>query len=344
MNAFTRVALPIVAVLASACGGSTTPVATNPTAAAVSGAATPAPPTAKLIVGFSEIYEGTLPIWYAADKGIFAKNAIDADLRFIASSTGIAAILAGEIQVFQGGGSETLSANAAGSDLVLIGNLVPIYPYVFMATADIKTLNDLRGKKVGVSSPGSTSDIATRIGLTKEGIDPNKDVSIVPVGSSQARTAALRSGAIQGGLDQPPFSIQLEAEGLHPLFDMASLKLPVVNNGVIVQRTYMTANRPVIQRYMDSLVQSVASLRKDKAGAIAVMKKQLQVNDETILARTYDYAMNLFPSLPYAKADQLADSVTVLGATNEKVKSYDVKKMLDESFVKSAADRGLDKP
>lgn len=343
MKAFMRASLPIVLLIASACGGSTTPVATSPSAAAASGGATPVPPTAKLVVGLSEVYEGMLPVWYAADKGIFAKNAIEADLRMTTSSTGIAAILANEIQIFQGGGSETLSANAAGSDLVLIGNLVPIYPYVFMVTAEIKTLNDLKGKKVGVSNPGSTSDIATRIGLAKEGIDPNKDVSIVAVGSSQNRTAALRAGSIQGGLDQPPFSILLEAEGLHPLFDMASLKLPVVNNGVVVQRSYMTANRPVIQRYVDSLVQSIAAMRKDKAGAIAVLKKQLQVNDEAILGRTYDYAMNLFPSLPYPKADHLADSVTVLGATIEKIRTYDISKMLDESFVKSAADRGLDK-
>ena len=124
---------------------------------------------------------------------------------------------------------------------------------------------------------------------------------------------------------------------------MASLKLPVVNNGLVVQRSYATANRAVVQRYVDSLVQSIAALRKDKAGAIAVLKKQLQVDDEQILSKTYDYVMQIFPSLPYPRADQLADSVRVLGATNEKVKSYEVSRMLDESFVKNAADRGLDK-
>ncbi len=329
---------PILALLLAACGGTTTPA---PTGAAT---ATPQTAPARLVVGFSEVYEGALPMWYAFDKGIFAKNGIDADLRFTASSTGVAALLANEIQVFQGGGSETLSANAAGADLVLIGNLVPIYPYVFMVTADIKAINDLKGKKVGVSMPGSTSDIATRIGLTRQGLDPNKDVIILPVGSSQNRTAALKAGSIQGGLDQPPGSIQLEAQGLHALFDMASLKLPVVNNGIVLQRSYLSANRAVVQRYVDSLVQAVAALRKDKPGGMATLKQNLKVDDETILSRTYDYAMGLFPSLPYARADALADSVQVLGATNDKIKNYDLTKMLDDTFVKSAGDRGLDKP
>jgi ABC-type nitrate/sulfonate/bicarbonate transport system substrate-binding protein len=98
----------------------------------------------------------------------------------------------------------------------------------------------------------------------------------------------------------------------------------------------------VVQRYVDSIVQATAALRKDKAGAVAVYKKYLKDTDEA-LVKTYDYAMELFPNLPYARADQMADSVRVLGANNDKVKNYDLGKMLDESFVKSAANRGLDK-
>ncbi len=341
MRALRRVSIPIVLLIGAACGGANAPVAASPGTAAT---ATPAPSPTKLVVGYSEVYEGMLPLYYAFEKGIFKQNGIEADLRLTTSSTGIAAILANEIQVFMGGGSETLSANVAGAELLLIGNVVPIYPYVFLAAPEVKTLADLKGKKVGVSMPGSTSDIATRIGLARQGIDPDKDVTIVAVGSSQNRTAALKTGSIQGGLDQPPFSYQLQAQGLNALFDMASLKLPVVNNGIVVQKSFAASNRALVQRYIDSMVQSLAAIRKDRAGAIVVLKAQLKVDDEQILSKTYDYAMGLFPSLPYAKPDQLADSVKVLAAQNPKVAQYDLSKMLDESFVKSAAERGLDKP
>ncbi len=333
-----------LALVVSTCGGAA-PTAPSPTVAPAPGAAgTPAPVPAKVIVGFSEVYEGALPMWYAASKGIFQKNGLDVDLRFTASSTGVAALLAGEVQVFQGGGSEVLSANVEGGDIVLVGNLVPIYPYVFMVAKDINTLADLRGKKVGVSSAGSTSDIATRVGLAQKGLDPDKDVVIVPVGSSQNRTAALLSGSIQGGLDQPPGSIALEAQGLHVLFDMAQQKLPVVNNGIAFKKTFIAGNRDVVQRYVDSLVQAIAALRRDKAAGMEILKREMKVDDPTTLSRTFDYAMTLFPDLPYAKAEHLADSVRVLGAKNDKITSYDLTRMLDESFVKSAADRGLQKP
>jgi ABC-type nitrate/sulfonate/bicarbonate transport system substrate-binding protein len=325
-------AIPLVALLVTACGG----------AAAPSAAASRAP--IKLTVGFSEIYEGMLPMWYAAANGIFQKNGLDVDLQYTSSSTGVSALLADKIQIFQGGGSEVLSANAGGADIVLIGNLVPVYPYVFLSPAEIKTVADLKGKKVGASSAGSTSDIATRVGLGKLGIDPDKDVTIVYVGSSQNRTAALLNGSIQGGLDQPPSLYTLTAKGFHVLFDEASLKLPVVNNGINVKRSFMQSNKDAVQRYIDSIVMAIAALRKDKAGGIAVYKKQLKVSDEDALGKTYDFAMGIFPDLPYAKADQLADSVRVLGGKNAKVKEYDLSKMLDESFVKSAGDRGLNKP
>ncbi len=330
----------VPAIALSACGGGAP--ATAPAASTCSPAASAAAVLTKIVVSFSEIYQGELPVWVTKAASIFEKNGLDVDLQYIASAASIAALVSGQTQISQGGGSEALSANVSGADLVLIGNLVPVYPYVFEVTSDIKTLSDLKGKKVGVSNPGSASDIATRVGLRKQDLDPDKDVTIVPVGSSQNRTAALKSGAIQGGLDQLPYSLILEKAGLHQLFDLASLKLPTVNNGIAVQRSYMNAHREVVQRYIDSIVEGLTRMKMDKPFAISVLKKQLKLDDEQALSITYDYAVkNLFPSLPSVTKEQLADSVDVLSAKNPKVRDYDVTKMLDNSFVKCAADRGL---
>lgn len=326
-------AVSAVPAAAASPASASAPTASKPAAAA--GALT------KVTVGYSEVYEGALPLWYAQESGLFKKNGLEADLQFIASSTGIAALLSGQTQVFQGGGSQTLSANVGGAELLLIGNLVPVYPYVFEVSPEIKTLDDLRGKKVGVSSAGSTSDIATRVLLRKVGLDPDKDVQILAVGSSQNRTAALLNGSIQAGLDQPPGSLELEARGFRPLFDLAALKLPVVNNGIVVQRAFAASNRDTVQRYVDSIVESIAALRKDKPGAVDVLMKNLKIEDRKTAETTYDYAVTLFPGAPTATAAHLGDSVDELSVKNPRVREYDLSRMLDESFVKSAVDRGL---
>ena len=340
---------PSSAPSAAAAKPSTSPAAVASPSAAVAVASPAAQPTsgaaagapAKLVVGFSEIYEGEIPLWVANDAGIFQKNGLDVQLQYTASSTGIAALLGSQIQVFQGGGSETLSAVAGGGDLVLLGTLVPVYPYVFMAPASIKTIDDLKGKAVGVSSPGSTSDIATRVGLKAAGINPDTDVHIVAVGSSQNRTAALMNGSIFGGLDQPPSSFELQKNGFHVLFDMASQKLPVVNNGIVVQRSWMNADHDVVQKYVDSIVEGIARTKKDKAFAVQVIEKYLKV-DEQSASDTWDYATKgLFPDQPLASPDQLADAVSILSEKNPKVKDIDLNKVIDNSFVQSAVSRGL---
>ncbi len=330
------VTLLLVAALVACGGGTATPSATP-------GATATAAKPVKLVVGFSEIYQGELALWYAAAKGIFARHGLDVDLRYTESSTGVAALISGDIQIFQGGGSEVLSAAVAGEDLVLFGNLVPVYPYVFVVSSDIKTAADLKGKKVGVSRPGSTSDIATRVVLEKIGLNPDKDVTILTVGSSQNRTAALLSGSIQGGLDQPPGLYALTDKGFRVLADMVSLQAPVVNNGMSAKRAWLTANRDVAQRYVDAVVDSIATLRKDKAGGIEVFKKELKLTGDKVAEGTYDFTMKVYPAYPYVRKEHLSDSVKVLSVQNPKVASYDLMKLLDESFVKSAEQRGLAK-
>ena len=325
-------AVMAAALLVQACGGAAS-TTTPPTGAPVS-----------LTISYSEVYEGALPIWVTYEAGIFQKHGLNVDMQYIASSTAIAALLSGQTQVSQGGGSEALSANVGGADLVDVATLVPVYPYVFMSVPSVNSISDLKGKKVGVSKSGSQSDIATRIALNKEGLNPDKDLTIIAVGSSSNRTAALKSGAIQGGLDQMPFSLELEKLGLHQLFDMASLKLPTVNNGTIVKRSWLETHKDVMQRYVDSLVEGVAKMKKDKAFAIGVLEKYLKVTDQQELATTWDYATkNLFPSDPHATVGQFQDAVDILGAKNPKVKSYDLKQIVDDTFVKSAISRHLDK-
>src|SRR5205807_5026260 len=185
--------------------------------------------------------------------GIFKQNGLDVQLDNIASSTGVPALLSGQTQVAQLGGSEALSAAAGGGDLVIIGIIGGVYPFVFMAPASIASVDQLKGKKIGVSNIGSSSDIATRVMLHNVGLDPEKDVSIVAVGSLENRMAALLNGAIDGGVAQPPDQLALEDKGFHVIYDLAAQKLPSVGDSIVVQRSWLNSNHDVVQRYLDSI-------------------------------------------------------------------------------------------
>src|SRR2546423_6193428 len=151
------VGLSLATILtAAACGGTGQP-ASAPSASA-GGTAAPPPPV-HLEVSYSNIIGDELPLWATKEGGFFDKNGLDVTLQNIASAQGVPAVLAGQITFAQVGGSEVLSANAGGADLVVIAQLAGVYPFVLEVAADIKSTSDLQGKKVGVSTVGSSSDI-----------------------------------------------------------------------------------------------------------------------------------------------------------------------------------------
>ena len=145
-----------------------------------------------------------------------------------------------------------------------------------MARAEIASVNQLRGKKIGLSNVGSTSDAATRVLLRRSGLDPEKDVTIVAVGSLANRMAALFSGAIGAGVAQPPEQLALEDKGFHIIYDLAAQKVPSAGGAVVVRRSWLYANHDLAQHSIDSLVEATARSRQDKALALQVLQKYLK--------------------------------------------------------------------
>lgn len=356
----TALILALTALL-TACGASAGTATTAPASArASSGAASPPATSAKpnpaaaasiapakpgqVLVAYSEAIPGHAALWAAKDGGYFEKNGLDVDPRLIESSLSIGALLSGQVQLAQVGGSEALAAAVEGGDLRVLATLGPVYSFKLEVSSDIKTPADLKGKKVGISRIGSSSDTVTRLGLRKIGIDPDKDVTIVQVGSNQARTAAMVSGALQASMTLPPDNLTLEDQGFHVLIDMSQLDLPTNDNSLVVQGAWLNAHRAEIQKYVDSIVQAIARLKKDKQFAFDVYKKYLKMDDPRLLESAYDaFVVHTTPSLPYPKPEQYTDSVATLSQQNPKAKTFDLSAYLDPSFVKSAADRGLDK-
>ena len=313
--------------------------------AATTAPAAAAGPAVALHVSYSNLIADNLPEWLALESGIFMQNGLDVTLDNIVSSTGIPALLSGQVQIAHLGGSETLSAAAEGGDLVVISITGPVYPFVFMAPASVTSIDQIKGKKIGVSNVGSSSDIATRVMLKKVGLDPEKDVSIVAVGSLQNRMAALLNGAIDGGVAQPPDQLLLEDKGFHVIYDLAAQHLPSVGDSIVVQRAWLNANHDVVQRYIDSIVQAIAASKKNKEQSIPVLQKYLKNDDLRALSVTYDFFVGtVTPQYPVVRADLFSDAVEQLSTTNDKIKTFDLNKILDNQYIQSAIDRKVGGP
>ncbi len=308
-------------------------------------AAKPAASTTHVELANSSLSGDSIPLWVAKEAGIFQKNGLDMNLQLInGAAAAMSTLLSGKVEFGNLGGSAVLTSVAGGADIVVLGTNSPVMPYKFYVPADIKTAADLKGKKVDLGTIGSAVDVASKLGVKKLGLDPEKDVVYVTTGSHQAATTALMNGAIQGRMDNPPGSVELDARGFYALIDLAEQKIPAANSTLSVTRSYLDAHKDIVQAFVDSVVQGTARARADKAFTVNVLKKNYKSDDTHAMEVAYDFWMGeVIQPLPYAKPEQFTTSVEDLAKQNPKVKDVDPAKLIDASFVKSAADRGLDK-
>ncbi|HLG74461.1 MAG TPA: ABC transporter substrate-binding protein [Chloroflexota bacterium] len=367
-----------LSVLLAACGGAAAPASSAPsstatsakpaTAASTSAAASPAASTSakpaasgsaaassaakpaasgliKLVADYPNISGSNIPLYVTVEGGYFQKNGLDVDLQFInGAAKASAALLANQVQICHCGGTEAVNANAEGADLVVTGTLTPVYPYEFEVAPSIKTFNDLKGKPIGISSIGGAVDVVTRLVLRKNGLDPDKDVILVPDNGSTFRINAALGGATVAAMADPPGLLQLEAKGFHVLANPAADKLPTANSAVVVERGWLKDHGDVVQRYIDALIQGTARAKNDQPFALAAMKKYFKSDDEHAMQVTWDFFTKDVETLnPVSTPDQYTDIINELSKKNAKIKDMDVKSFLDNTFVQKAEQQGVAK-
>jgi NitT/TauT family transport system substrate-binding protein len=259
----------------------------------------------KLRAAYSAESSWSLATWMALDGGLYKKYGLDVDLVLIRSASTItSALIAGEAPMIQLGGNGTIQAGLQGADTVNILTLVPIIPQSLVVTADIKSADDLRGKRVGVSRFGALSDLVIRRYLRKLGLDPAKDVTIVQIGGIPELVTAMKAGAISGGSLSPPALTVAKKAGFRELSDFESLdyKYPAVT--IASTRSFIQRSRPTALNFIRGEIEGIHAIRTQKNFAINVLKKYMRINDPDILEDGYRYAVKFFQQRPYPTLDE----------------------------------------
>jgi NitT/TauT family transport system substrate-binding protein len=162
-----------------------------------------------------------LGCWIAKDLGYFEREGLDVNLILIQSATtAVQAMLAGEAPIILAGGEPIVETVLKGGDAVYIGGISIVPAVHFMAMPEIRTVQDLRGKPVGVTRFGASSDFAIRQVLRRNGLEPIKDVPILQIaGGHRGMASALLSRSIFAATIAPPNSLRAEKGGARVLLD-----------------------------------------------------------------------------------------------------------------------------
>jgi ABC-type nitrate/sulfonate/bicarbonate transport system substrate-binding protein len=245
--------------------------------------------------------------WIAKEAGYFSSEGLDVELIRVGGSTRmVAAMLGGSAPIIQAGASAALAATAAGSDVVIIGATGTVSPFRLMARPEIKQPSDLKGKKAGITTFGSTSDQILRIALKQFNLEPNKDVAILSLGAQPEAFAALQSGAVQVVALSYPLYPKAAKMGMRELVNFGQLGVDDINGTVITTRSFIAQQRETALRFLRAFTRGMHRYRTDKEYSKKILAKYGKITDEEIVEGTWqDYAPTLQKSpRPSLKAIQ----------------------------------------
>ncbi|MBI2181355.1 MAG: ABC transporter substrate-binding protein [Deltaproteobacteria bacterium] len=288
----------------------------------------------RLKVGYASISGNRIPLWATKDIEFFSRNGLDAELIFIASSSqGIPALLSGEVPIYSGSFDTAAQAAAAGADLVIIGSSEPT-PYKLIVKPDIKSVADLRGKKVGIDRIGGASYYATRRILAKLGLKP-EDVEYMQVtGGGNQRVAAFHSGILSAVVSTVE---RFERAGIpyRALADAVELGIRIIGNAYVTSRSFRDQNRDTVQRFIKGLVEGTHWVKdpKNRSAVRQLISRRLRTDDPAVLDLNYRMYVEPLSPFPDTDLDDLKTNLAQLAENNARLRELNLASFVDNSFI-----------
>jgi NitT/TauT family transport system substrate-binding protein len=283
------------------------------------------------------------PLWIAEDARLFEKYGLDAKLINIPSgNTAISALVSGEVDVVSGSGSASIVAAGRGLPVVIVGSFGST-TYKLVANPGI---TDLRGKIVGTSRIGSTTDFALRRTLSMLGLTPDKDVKILATGIGEAdkRIMLMLQGRMDGTIGSPESIFAAETQAKVKIEILADLEEMKIYNtvGDISTRTDVLKNRrDLLRSFFMACSEAIALGKKNKATAQRVLAKHMKITDRKRLDIVYEASLGRMPSKPYPREEAVQLELESVAFTDPLFKTKHVSEFMDSSIIAELERQGF---
>ncbi|HEX9443538.1 MAG TPA: ABC transporter substrate-binding protein [Candidatus Binatia bacterium] len=276
----------------------------------------------------------SLPYLIADELGFYREEGLRIEITRIRTGAGIQAMLAGAVDVSQIVGPTVLAAVLGGAPLkvTMVFNDKPTFK--LYVKKRFRSFADLKGAKIGSSTPGSTNDRLLKVVLEKNGLDWRKDVSIIYIGTSEVVFRALQAGSIDGAPLTPPASFQAEEFGFYPLANFID-EVGALQGGISTSAGFLQNRRSVAERLHRATLKGLKYFKSNREGTVRIMTKFLELPGDKA-ARVYDETTPAFVSdgtIPEEFQDRVLDFELKTIGTDKKITRD---KLFDFSLIKGA--------
>jgi NitT/TauT family transport system substrate-binding protein len=292
-----------------------------------------------LPIGYTAITGIKAGLWVAEEAGIFEKYSIQPHLILITSgSKMVQAMLGGDLPLAGAAGNAAVDAALAGADIVMIGALAKVPAFYIMALPEIKSIEDLRGKAVGVTRFGSSTDFTIRYLLRKHGLNPDRDVTMIQAGDLFAAAAMLKTKAIVAAPFSSPTNLRAQEAGARVLMNMGQAGIYFPHDA---RRSYINANEDLVRRFMKGYSEGVAKLFSDPDLSRRAIRRFTRATDPKIVDAVYQYAVDYVEKIPYNTREGVVEVLNQAAVRNPKAKEARPEAFYDDRFVKELESSGF---
>ena len=278
--------------------------------------------------------------WVAYRSGSFERQGLRLKPIFIPGGvTALQSLLAKEVSIQLTAGPAAIRARARGArEVTFIGAVGNRLDYIIVAHPSVHNATELKGKRIGVSQLGASPDFIARLGLRRLGLNPEKDVTIVPIGSPGERWSALTAGHVQASLFQAPFTLRARKAGYVSLLDFATQDFEYIISGVLTTRSFIGSDRETVMNFMRGLADGMDFYRdeRNREKTMSYLREYYRSNANEELEETINMYSRVTPGLPVVTAKSIENViVSDSDLSGMGLKAAD---MLDLSFLQKLAE------
>ena len=249
---------------------------------------------AKIVVGLSSVNVAFLPVYVTEAKGFFKDEGLDVLLvLFNAGATNLQALIGGDVQIMGSAFVETIGGRAAGMDVKNFWGVSNLMPFQLYSQPDFKSMKQAKGKRFAISRFGSLTDFLTRATLRHFGVD-EKEVTILQIGSTPARFAALSAGAVDASIVWFPVTEIAKAQGYTKLYDLKGIFPEWPYETFAAREPWLTKEKDQVVKFLRAYQKGVKHTLANKEDALKAIRKYVKM-DPAYAPSGYDEYRDSFP-------------------------------------------------
>lgn len=301
------------------------------------------PALEKLRFVYSAIGGSQSSVWIPYEAGIFRKHGLDIELLYVGGGGRAAQVVqSGEVPIGIFTGGAVINSNLAGGDLVVVASGMNVIPFSLMVRPEIRQIEELKGKRIGISRFGSATDFALLYSEEKWPIKRGRDFAVMQMGGMPEMMAALKSQGLDAATLNPEFTILARREGFKELVDMSALGLHFPTSAIGTTRAFIRKNENAVRKFVRAFVEGIHYGKTQRGFAIEVFKKYFKNNDLVHLNDIYDlYVLRYLPKVPYPSAEAMKTVLTQMAEREPRAKAAQPEQFIDSRFFQELEKEGF---